>query len=323
MKRQPFILRVAVLAAAMVWWPNLPAAAQVGPEVTTLHAITATDNSATLHGVVNPNGLETAAWFEWGATTDYGQLTAVMNVGARIEPVSITGAITGLTAGATYCYRTVAAHSSLTNVGGNRSFVCQVLNVTTLDDSGAGSLRNALAFAPAGATVRLATAGTITLTNGELKIGNDVNLVGSGATNLAISGNRQSRVFHVASNVMVTMSGLTIRDGQGAAGASAADGSPGGGVHNAGSLTLNRCIIAHNQAENGGDGAPGAAGAPNVPDGNPGSPGSAGGSGGAGGGIYNDSSGVLTLDHCMVEGNAGGAGGVGGSSMDCAARSEP
>ena len=38
--------------------------------------------SATLNGSVNPNGLATTAWFEWGTTTNYGQSTTTTNLGS-------------------------------------------------------------------------------------------------------------------------------------------------------------------------------------------------------------------------------------------------
>lgn len=69
--------------------------------------------------------------------------------------------------------------------------------VTSLGDSGPGSLREILASATNGSTISFATSGTITLTTGELSISNSVTLTGPGATNLAISGNFSNRVFNI------------------------------------------------------------------------------------------------------------------------------
>ncbi|HSH16011.1 MAG TPA: LamG domain-containing protein, partial [Verrucomicrobiae bacterium] len=50
---------------AFIWLtPTLPYPA-------TLPASGVSISSAVLHGLVNPNGLETASWFDWGATTSY------------------------------------------------------------------------------------------------------------------------------------------------------------------------------------------------------------------------------------------------------------
>src|ERR1035438_9188762 len=76
------------------------------------------------------------------------------------------------------------------------------LFVTSTDDSGVGSLRQAITTANAsgGGTILFASIfGTITLTNGELLITTNMNIVGPGAIVLAVSGNFASRVFNVRS----------------------------------------------------------------------------------------------------------------------------
>jgi Ca2+-binding RTX toxin-like protein len=95
------------------------------------------------------------------------------------------------------------------------------LTVTTIADSGAGSLRNAIATAAAGDTIVFAASlanQTITLTSGQIEIapGKNITIDGSGAPGLAISGNNASRIFLVNSNVnfitTATISNLTLRD---------------------------------------------------------------------------------------------------------------
>src|SRR5207249_244089 len=106
--------------------------------------------------------------------------------------------------------------------------------VTNTADTGAGSLRQAIADAnadPCPSTITFDTAGvfatpqTITLTNGELVVSNNVIILGPGANVLAVNGNAASRVFHVSSNIVVTIAGLTITNGN-------ASGSNGGGIIN-------------------------------------------------------------------------------------------
>src|SRR5262249_46757700 len=88
--------------------------------------------------------------------------------------------------------------------------------VLNLDDSGPGSLRAAILAVnanPGADTVQFAPGlqGTITLssTNGELKITDDLTINGPGASLLTVSGNSASRVFHVSNNSTVTIAGLT------------------------------------------------------------------------------------------------------------------
>ena len=61
--------------------------------------------------------------------------------------------------------------------------------VTTLADSGAGSLRQLIASSASGDTISIPLGGTIVLTSGELAITHDLSIIGPGATNLAVSGN--------------------------------------------------------------------------------------------------------------------------------------
>ncbi|HVS40368.1 MAG TPA: choice-of-anchor Q domain-containing protein, partial [Gemmataceae bacterium] len=118
------------------------------------------------------------------------------------------------------------------------------LVVTTTADGGAGSLRDAIASADAAPGTSVITfdpglsGRTITLYGTELpQITADVEIDGLGASQLTVSGNSQSRVFDVASGVIVVLSDLTIEDGQ-APGSGNLVGLSGGGVDNEGTLTL-------------------------------------------------------------------------------------
>ena len=109
-----------------------------------------------------------------------------------------------------------------------------IIVVTNTNDSGPGSLRDALAVANDGDTIdATGVSGTILLTSGELQITDNVTINGPGAENLAVDGNATDRVFeNFASNV--TISGFTITNGR------ATDGNGGGGILNHGGLTLIR-----------------------------------------------------------------------------------
>ena len=90
------------------------------------------------------------------------------------------------------------------------------LVVTNNDDSGKGSLRQAIADAASGDTIAFAHSlrgQTITLTSGALDITKSLDIDGLGASQLAVSGGGSSEVFNVASGTTVTISGLTITGG--------------------------------------------------------------------------------------------------------------
>jgi hypothetical protein len=121
-----------------------------------------------------------------------------------------------------------------------------IVTVTNTNDSGPGSLRNALAIANDGDTISFAITGTIGLTSGELLVNSSITIVGPGADNLAVDGNTNSRVFHIASGRTVTISGLTITRGRTQLGS-------GGGIYNeSATLIVDNCNISSNSAYNGG-----------------------------------------------------------------------
>jgi hypothetical protein len=91
-----------------------------------------------------------------------------------------------------------------------------IITVTNTNDSGPGSLRQALADAFDGDTINFhlpANRHTITLTNGGLGIDKRITISGPGADQLSIDGNRTGCVFGVAQYNTVTISGLTVTNG--------------------------------------------------------------------------------------------------------------
>ncbi len=81
-------------------------------DVTTLASTAISFSSATLNGTVNPKDLPTAAWFQWGTTTSYGNATSVTNLSAVNANLSVTRPLTGLTPGQTYHVQLVASNSA-------------------------------------------------------------------------------------------------------------------------------------------------------------------------------------------------------------------
>src|SRR6266496_133247 len=115
----------------------------------------------------------------------------------NISPAAIAAAL--------FCAVAIPAHAA-------------TITVTNTNDSGAGSLRQALADANNGDTITFAVTGTIGLTSGELLINRSITISGPGADNLAVNGNATHRVFYIAPGNTVTISGLTITNGRATAG---------------------------------------------------------------------------------------------------------
>ncbi len=169
------------------------------------------------------------------------------------------------------------------------------LVVTNLNDSGEGSLRNALGQIAEGGTITFDPAlagGTIGLSSGQLVVNRSVEIDASDAPGVVVSGNNASRVFQIAATATVSMIDLEIADGAAA--------PQGGGVLNLGTLSLERVVV-RNNTEN-------SAGPANFEFG--------------GGGIYNGAGATLNLTDSTVADNAslsqpaGGIYGFFGSTLN-------
>ncbi len=145
-----------------------------------------------------------------------------------------------------------------------------IITVTNTNDSGPGSLRQALADANDGDEITFAVTGTITLTSGELLVNHSIEISGPGSASLAVNGNGSHRVFHVSSAQTVTISDLMISNGN--------DYNAGGIYNDGATLTVDNCVFTANS-----------------------------GGGYGGGGIMNDGSNAnanLTVNNCLFDGNS-------------------
>jgi predicted outer membrane repeat protein len=129
------------------------------------------------------------------------------------------------------------------------------ITVTTNADSGEGTLRNAIASAADGDTIKFDSSlsgETIALTSGEIGIeaGKDLTINGAGADGLSINGNDTSRIFNVDSNQDVptdlTLQNLTLSDGY------TSDRGGAVQVKYKGALSLDKVNFEDNVADSGG-----------------------------------------------------------------------
>ncbi|HQZ95644.1 MAG TPA: choice-of-anchor Q domain-containing protein [Pyrinomonadaceae bacterium] len=147
------------------------------------------------------------------------------------------------------------------------------LTVTNTNDSGVGSLRQAVADAAPGDTIVFGggVTGTIALTTAPIAFTKNVTINGPGANVLSVSGNLERRVFVMTGTLGITVvvNGLTITGGRGT--------GDGAGINTFVDLTLNDCVVSNNIAT------------------------------GNGGGIHNR--GILTINRSSVSNNTAGQGG--------------
>ena len=191
------------------------------------------------------------------------------------------------------------------------------LTVTNLaDGTTAGSLRAAITFANLnpGSTITFQTglSGTITLGSALPTMTASMTIDGPGAAAIAVDGANQHRPFNVnAATGTVTISALTIQDGNDQTDA-LGSGRGGGGVEvQSGIVTMSACTLTRNTAANMGGAIFNASGASLTLVNST----LAGNSGLLGAGLFNN--GAVALRNCTLSGNsandAGIQGGAGGA----------
>ena len=110
---------------------------QPAPTVQTLAATSVTTTSATVNGSVNPNGVSSTFYFEYGTTTSYGTTTTPGNTTVAINA---SGPITGLAPNTTYHYRFVAYNSGGTTYGNDVTFTTSTQPAPTVQTLAATSV---------------------------------------------------------------------------------------------------------------------------------------------------------------------------------------
>ncbi|HEX8249603.1 MAG TPA: FG-GAP-like repeat-containing protein [Pyrinomonadaceae bacterium] len=217
--------------------------------------------------------------------------------------ITVTSATSG-TGNATISFSVAANPTSnprtgTINVGGQIFTVTQagiigsIFTVMNTNDSGAGSLRNAIAQAVMTTESRTIvfdqaafnTPQTITLATNLLMNSNNggtITIYGPGANLLTITGNGATRIFTIGSNTVVSISGMTLTGGNGTGDVSSGNG---GAIYNSADLTLNDVVVNANATT--------------------------GGAGNFGGGIYATIR-PIRLNNCVVSNNttAGRGGGI-------------
>ena len=193
-----------------------------------------------------PGGAIGTAYSQQLAATQSSTLTFALFSGSLPPGLSLSssGVISGTpTAGGLYTF-TVSITDSNGEVNFKQYTIFVPSVISNLNDSGAGSLRKAIADANANPgddtiTFQPGLSGTLTLT-GELSITSNITIVGTGANNLIINGNDAVRVFKIAANSNAAISGITVRSGK-------VEGS-GAGILNAGTLGLTNVVVSDNTA---------------------------------------------------------------------------
>ena len=92
------------------------------PAVVTTAATNVSTTTALAKGTVNPEGIATTYYFQYGTTSGYGHSTAMRPAGSGTSSTLVSQSLSGLTARTTYHYRVVAVSAGGTVVGGDLTF---------------------------------------------------------------------------------------------------------------------------------------------------------------------------------------------------------
>ncbi len=178
-------------------------------------------------------------------------ITATIKAGTEGQTVSNQGTINYDADGNGTNEATTVTDDPSTSGADATVFTVCVANhvVTTNVDSGAGSLRQAIADACPGTSITFSgVASPITLTSGQIVIDKNLTITGPNVP-LTISGNGTNRIFRILNGNTVSISNLTFTNGK---------SDTGGAIFNQGDLTVRNCTFTGNNATTGLSGEGGA-----------------------------------------------------------------
>lgn len=126
-------MRLRLLAPLVALLLAVPAVAAMAAEpnanTTTAGSVTAT--TAVVNGGVNPRGVATTAYFEYGTTTSYGSRTPDQAVGADNGNRTVSATLTGLAPSTTYHFRVVAINADGVSRGEDQTFTTTAASAAT------------------------------------------------------------------------------------------------------------------------------------------------------------------------------------------------
>jgi hypothetical protein len=191
--------------------------------------VTVDDGPVTLSGTLNPNGFSSTAVFQYSTTADFSGTVVDVPVSGTFTGTSLSTVSTvveGLTGSTTYYFRLKVTNASGSAYGSTMSFVPAdipaptSLVVTSLDDTTAsGTLRWAITQANATSggiydSITFGVNGTVTLLSALPQITQNVTITGNGRTQTIIDGQNLYRPFNVPSGRSLTISDMTLKQGQ-------------------------------------------------------------------------------------------------------------
>jgi hypothetical protein len=92
------------------------------PSATTGPAASVSSTSESLAGTLDPSGVSSTYYFEWGSSSLFGNVTAIQSAGSGFSPVSVAATISGLNANTSYDYALVVTNALGAVTGSTQTF---------------------------------------------------------------------------------------------------------------------------------------------------------------------------------------------------------
>ena len=203
--------------------------------------------TAQLKGKINPNGVVTEYYFEYGKTDSYGLATDVKKLTGEFAVLDVNEVITDLEPNQTYHFRLNAQNNTGFVHGINQKFTSNVPVIYVPRDQ--PTIQDAVDFAEAGDTVIIADGIYIGSRNHNINFqGKPITVKSENGANRCVincEGLGQGFIFHNSENTESVIIGLTITNGRGNGGAVSCIGA---------SPTIRNCRITNNTATGANDG---------------------------------------------------------------------
>src|SRR5436305_2006701 len=113
---------VSLLLAAVVFLATGVGARAAAPTAITGPVTAVGATTATVTGTVNPGGVATTWYVEYGTSTTYGSQTASQSAGSGASNTGVSVSLSGLAQGTTYHYCVVASSTAGTSRGSDGLF---------------------------------------------------------------------------------------------------------------------------------------------------------------------------------------------------------
>jgi len=123
----PLPLEISGDDILLTYMPPVPGTLK--PSISVCSPTSVASDSAVLNGIINPKGIDTTYYFQYGTSTSYGSTTSSTTLGAGTIATSVNTLISGLTPNSTYYYRLVATNDGGISYSAGKSFSTTILYV--------------------------------------------------------------------------------------------------------------------------------------------------------------------------------------------------